>query len=179
MGLKLSEREVAHQSGVSRMTLRSVELGSEKLSLQSCGLVAQSLAQEMALITWPHDGEMHSEYTTVAVGMKVQQSGFESWKLHFFELVDEFRRTLDPRLILLPPPLNLDSRLRALLASITLSLCDEAEFDAPNWASRSHYLDHPWFISGVENLRAMAILESPVYFRKNNIFVLENFLRRA
>ena len=37
----------------------------------------------------------------------------------------------------------------------------------------------PWFVAGVENLKALALVESPTHFRKRNIFVLGNFLSRA
>ncbi|RIL10041.1 MAG: hypothetical protein DCC75_05205, partial [Proteobacteria bacterium] len=120
-----------------------------------------------------------SEYSTIAVAMKVQQAGFESWKLHFMELVDEFRRTLDARLILLPPPKDLEARLTALLASIVRTLCFEAKMDTPEWAARRYFLESPWFVSGIEALKASALLESPMAFRTNNIFVQDNFLSRA
>lgn len=94
-------------------------------------------------------------------------------------LVDEFRRTLDVRLIFLPPPSELDKSLSAMLSSIVLYLCDEAEIEAPTWAKKRVDLPTPWFVSETESLKAMAILESPLVFRRNNIFVLENFLERA
>jgi hypothetical protein len=34
-------------------------------------------------------------------------------------------------------------------------------------------------VSGVENLKAMALVESPAWFRRRNVFVLGNFLNRA
>jgi hypothetical protein len=40
-------------------------------------------------------------------------------------------------------------------------------------------LEEPWFVTGIENLKAMAIVESPVFFRRRLIFVLENFLSRV
>jgi hypothetical protein len=42
-----------------------------------------------------------------------------------------------------------------------------------------HALSEPWFVSGMENLKASALLESPLPFRRNNVFVLGNFLSRA
>ncbi|NCO37375.1 MAG: hypothetical protein COZ06_23865 [Armatimonadetes bacterium CG_4_10_14_3_um_filter_66_18] len=40
-------------------------------------------------------------------------------------------------------------------------------------------LPEPWFVSGIENLKATALVESPTHFRKRRIFVLGNFLERA
>jgi hypothetical protein len=34
-------------------------------------------------------------------------------------------------------------------------------------------------VAGRESLKAMALVESPVWFRRRNIFVLGNFLDRA
>jgi len=55
----------------------------------------------------------------------------------------------------------------------------ELGVESPPWAMRSYYLPEPWFVSEVESLKAMAIQESPLFFRRNNIFVLDNFLSRA
>jgi hypothetical protein len=37
----------------------------------------------------------------------------------------------------------------------------------------------PWFVSGMESLKAIALVESPLPFRLRKIFVLENFLSRV
>jgi hypothetical protein len=36
-----------------------------------------------------------------------------------------------------------------------------------------------WFVSGMENLKAIALVESPLPFRRRKVFVLENFLSRV
>jgi len=50
---------------------------------------------------------------------------------------------------------------------------------APDWAQKDHCLPEPWFVAEMESLKASALVESPAYYKKNNIFVLENFLKRA
>lgn len=40
-------------------------------------------------------------------------------------------------------------------------------------------LKDPWFVTGIENLKAIAIVESPVFFRRRKIFTLQNFPGRA
>ncbi len=123
--------------------------------------------------------KIQSELSTVGVAMSVLNDGKNSWKIHFMNFVDEFRRTLDTRLLLLPPPNSLSIELRALLSSIVLMLCEEAEVAAPQWARKRVDLERPWFVSETESLKASALLESPLAFRRNNIFVLSNFLERA
>ena len=49
----------------------------------------------------------------------------------------------------------------------------------PKWAQSMTALNKPWFVSGMESLKASALLESPLGFRAKNIFVHENFLERA
>ena len=159
------------------MTLRNIELNQGNLTLQSLSAVAQQNDRTLGVLFFPD--RCASASSSVAVSMNVITDGFESWKIHFFELVDEFRRTLDPRLTLLPPVSQLDARLRALLSSIALDLANEAEMDPPDWAQKPYFLDLPWFPAGAESLKASALVESPVFYRKNNIFVLENFLRRT
>ena len=176
--MKISEREFAERAKISRSTLRKVEARDENITLESLGLAAKPLDREIEVLLIPEE-ECLVEYSTFGISLKVVEDGFESWKLHFMDFVDEFRRGLDPRLIILPPTDKLPLKLRALLASITVELCQEVGAKAPSWATRKYFLPEPWFIAGVEALKASALLESPIAFRVNNIFVLENFLQRA
>lgn len=175
---RLSERDFSKRSKVSRLTLRAAEQRASSISVQSLAEILHYQERELILLASCQQ-ECLSEYSTAVISTKVQRDGFDSWKIYYFELVDEFRRTLDPQLLLLPPVQSLDSKLKSLLASVVLSLCEEAGIDAPSWSTRSYYLDQPWFLSETESLKATALVESPVWFRKNNIFVLENFLKRA
>jgi len=117
--------------------------------------------------------------STIAASYKVLRDGFESWKIHFMDLIDEFQRTLDPQLILLAPPVELSREQRALLASIVLQLCMNENISPPAWSMKKNFLSKPWFVSEMQSLKAMAIKESPIAFRRNNIFVLNNFLERV
>jgi hypothetical protein len=101
------------------------------------------------------------------------------WKIHFFNLVDDYNRTKDISLFLDEPDAASDERLKALISSIVCTLCENDNIKPPAWAFKCQWLKKPWFVSGIEDLKAMAILESPIYFRRNNIWVLENFLSRA
>lgn len=102
----------------------------------------------------------------------------DNWEIPFFNFVDDFRYSKSPSII--AEPLELDHpRFDALLAATIEYLCDECGLKTPDWAWETPSLRDPWFVSGVENLKALAIVESPVFFRRRNIFVLENFLSRV
>lgn len=176
---RLSEREASVQARLARSTLRQVEAGSETASLASFASACEAVGSRAAVLAFSDDGECSSDCSTVAASLLVAQEGEDSWKTHFMDLVDAFRGALDPRLLLLPPSAKLPPRLVALLASTVLVLCDEAAMDPPDWATKSHWLPSPWFVAGLESLKASAIVESPLAFRRNNIFVLKNFLERA
>lgn len=173
----LSERAVADRAELARETVRSIESDVWQGKVQHLEALAQIYGRHVLVAIVPEEPPI-SEVSTVAVSMHVCQDGFDSWKIHFMNLVDEFRRGLDPRLILLPPVAQLDLKLHALLAAIVAALCEEVELDVPDWARREMFLPQPWFVSGMESLKAMALLESPLPFRRNNIFVHENFLAR-
>jgi len=111
--------------------------------------------------------------------LRMLLDGFESWKTHLFDFVDAFRSTRNRALMQQAPVVELDMRLRALCASVTEALCAEIAMQPPAWCAGIPALDTPWFVSGIENLKAMALVESPVWFRARNIFVLGNFLERA
>lgn len=172
-----SERVAASLAGVSRSTWRSLAAGTGNIELQSAASAASALDLGLVLLMLP--GETRSECSTVAASYCVLRDGPASWKVHFMDLVDEFRRSLDPSLLLLPPPRELANELRALLAGIVVTLAEEAGIAPPRWAERRNVLPRPWFVAETESLKAMALLESPLAFRRHNIFVMNNFLSRA
>lgn len=174
----LSEREAAMRTGIARETLRSLERDLRGAKLVHLEDLARLLGRRVVVAIVPEDAAP-SEMSTVAISLAILRDGFDSWKLHLMDLVDEFRRSGDVRLLLLPPVTALDEKLRALIASVTYALCAEAGVEVPLWAQREHYLDQPWFVAGIEALKASAMVESPLAFRRNNIFVLANFLMRA
>ncbi|RJP20651.1 MAG: hypothetical protein C4527_24765 [Candidatus Omnitrophota bacterium] len=72
-----------------------------------------------------------------------------------------------------------DNRFDPLLASTIEYLCDEMQIEVPAWVWEIPPCKEPWFMAGVENLKAIAIAESPAHFRRRKIFVLSNFLSRV
>jgi len=104
-------------------------------------------------------------------------SNGENWRIPYIEFVDDFRRTKDSESIEKPFDLN-NERFDSLLASTAEYLCDELGIETPNWVWNVPPCKEPWFVSGYENLKAISIAESPVFFRRRKIFVLNNFLTR-
>lgn len=172
----LSERSFCAKSHLSRVTVRNIEEFDTAVSLESLLKYAQALEMDLGLFSAVTRGQ--SDLSTIAVCLRIEQDGFSSWKIHFMNFVDEFRRTFDTRLLVLAPPSNFSKKLTALLASIVLELCAEANIPAPDWAQQSHCLPEPWFVAESESLKASALVESKAFYKKNNIFVLENFLVR-
>ena len=113
------------------------------------------------------------------ISLRIFQDDFDSWRTHLFNFVDRFRASADPLLVSTPPVAELDARLKALTASTVETVCKELTVPPPDWRKGIGALPKPWFVSGMENLKAMALVESPATFRARNIFVLNNFLNRA
>lgn len=101
-----------------------------------------------------------------------------AWKLYLMDFVDEFRYARDVLSLAEPFPLG-NERVDALLASTAEYLCDEQQLAVPPWLASVPACRLPWFVAGVENLKAIALAESPLRFRIRKIFVLANFLDRA
>ena len=94
------------------------------------------------------------------------------------DFVDDFRRRRDARAVaeqFAPGEPQTD----ALLASTAEALCDELKLTPPAWLAEVPACAEPYFVSGVENLKAISIVESPLRFRARKVFVLENFLSRV
>jgi hypothetical protein len=176
--LTLSERAVTLRSGLSRGAVRQLEKPSTgNVTMNSISQFATLLKKDVEVLVSSHD--VLSEYSTVVIALKIARDGFDSWKIHLFDFVDEFRRTVDARLIILPPPSGTELKIAALIASTVRALCEEVSIDTPSWALRRRFLPKPWFVAEMNSLKASAILEAPLPFRANNIFVHDNFLARA
>ena len=73
-----------------------------------------------------------------------------------------------------------EANCNAYWAAMVEMLCREAGLKAPDWTESSRcYLHRPWFAGGLENLKAVLLVESPVAFRRRNLFVSANVLVRA
>jgi hypothetical protein len=102
----------------------------------------------------------------------------DHWVIHLMNFVDDFRSHRDPRAIEQPFE-QCHERFDALLAATAEYLCKELGLNAPPWLASVSAVKVPWFVSGLESLKAIAFVESPLPFRLRKIFVLENFLSRA
>lgn len=100
------------------------------------------------------------------------------WRIHLFDFVDDFRTNQNLAAVQEKFEFS-DERMDAVLASTVESLCDELKMTAPEWLREIPACQKPYFVSGIENLKATAIVESPLRFRIRKVFVLENFLERV
>ncbi|MCP5103975.1 MAG: hypothetical protein GY950_11380 [bacterium] len=68
----------------------------------------------------------------------------------------------------------------AYVAAMVEELCFTNDLDIPEWVFDKKYrLKEPFFVGGLESLKAFLIVESPLSFRRRNIFVSANVLKRA
>jgi hypothetical protein len=109
---------------------------------------------------------------------KPPKQGVTDW-VPFFDAVDDVRRSRRFDALKRLSSRSRRTRERALINSAACALAAELSQPPPWWATRPMALAEPWFVSGVENLKASSLQESPIQFRRNNIFVLGNFLSRA
>ncbi len=100
------------------------------------------------------------------------------WKLYFYDFVDEFRRFRKYEMIAESFDLS-DDQTDALLASTVENLCDELKIKIPAWTRKIPACRQPYFVAGLENLKAAAIVQSPLRYKVRNVFVTESFLFRV
>lgn len=101
-----------------------------------------------------------------------------NWRIYLMDFVDDFRRQKRVEQVV-EPFIQVGDRMDSLLASTAESLCDELGIKPPAWLSKIPACDDPYFVSGLDGLKAFALLQSPLRFRIRKIFVLENFLHRV
>jgi hypothetical protein len=102
----------------------------------------------------------------------------KNWVIHLMDFVDDFRYYKNPEALAQAFALT-NERFDALLASTAHYLCNELGIETPRWILEVPACKDPWFVSGMESLKAIALVESPLQFRLRKIFVLENFLSRV
>jgi hypothetical protein len=99
------------------------------------------------------------------------------------DFIDEFNRagmTGKQRMVKRFPFKKIkDKKYAAYIAAAVEELCYRNNMDIPGWVfDRKYRLKEPFFVGGLESLKAFLIAESPVPFRRRNIFVSENVLKR-
>ena len=108
------------------------------------------------------------------------------WRLG--DLLDDFRiraKTAEEKLnLVVEQPVWIEAPeqqdCNAYLAGMVETLCHEAGLPPPSWTESPRCFPHrPWFAGGLENLKAILLAESPVAFRRRNLFVSANALVRV
>ncbi len=176
----ISQRRLANLSALSFRSVQLMEGGGHDGRISSLDKVAEAMHYPKGTVLRAVENVFVLPPLALKyVARQVLAHGTESWKIWLFDFVDAFRRERDLAYVAEAPALELSEELQALFTSTAETLCDELNLPQPWWAAVMPRLKNPWFVSGVENLKAMALVESPVHFRKRNVFVLGNFLERA
>lgn len=176
----LSQRRLAQQAGLSFRGLQMIEAGQTDMRLSSLARIASALGTPESVVRSELERLLADDPdSVVSVSRKIHADGDASWKLWLFEFVDAFRHSPRKELVMAPPSPETGARIGALLASTVEALCAERSQPSPWWCGGVGVLPEPWFVAGIENLKAIALAESPAHFRKRNIFVLANFLARV
>lgn len=176
----LSQRRLATLAGLSYKTIQLMEedgtdarLSTVHHVFRALGYPAKSFERYLQhALSLPAD-------SICVVSEYIALDGAESWKTHVFNFVDAFRQHATRDYIDCAPVDDLPENIGALCAAIVETLCVELNMDIPTWCAAMPVLKTPWFVSESEVLKPFALVESPVHFRKRNIFVLGNFLERA
>lgn len=178
-GKRLSQRALASEAGVSFRTIQLLESGKHDTKLSTLERIVASFGYPKDAVVLAIRSIFSQPPDSIAmISERILSSGESSWKLWLFNFVDAFREQKDPSYISTPPAYDLSEKVRALISSTVEALCEELKIAIPWWCLAINPLAEPWFVAGIENLKTAALLESPIYFRKRNIFVLENFLAR-
>jgi hypothetical protein len=97
------------------------------------------------------------------------------------EFLDEFYTNAAKRQVMIvDEPLRIGKFEDAYLGGVAEHLARRWNLEIPTWVDQPHrFLDHAYFAGGLENLKAILLAESPLAFRKRQIFVEAEPLRRA
>lgn len=161
---------IAKASGLNKSTISRYVNGQREYSFENFGKVEAAVNRLLK-------NELRGRTSVFEATRRVLEG--EDWRIPYFDFVDSFLATRNELLWADRPVDGLDLRSLALICSIVMQLADEMKVPAPEWAKMSLALDEPWFVSKFKSLRAISLVESPVFFKRNNIFVGDDFLKRA
>ncbi len=161
---------VASHSGLNKSTISRYAHGQRDYSLENFEKV---IAAVEAIEREQMKGLTSARHATQRV------ANGENWQIAYFDFVDSFLLAKNYLLVNQRPVDGLDLKSLALICSIVMQLCEENKVPFPEWAKLSLELDEPWFISKYKSLRAICLVQSPLFFKRNNIFVGNDFLKRA
>ncbi len=175
----LSQRVFAVMANLSFRTIQLIESGKHDPKLSTLRSILKALGYPPDILKRSLDQIFEQPVDSLfIISERILEDGIDYWKIWLFNFVDAFRRERDLLYIKTTPIQNLDPKLLALMASTVETLCEELNLKIPRWCRSTDALCEPWFVSETESLKALSIVESPIHFRKRNIFVLENFLSR-
>jgi hypothetical protein len=128
----------------------------------------------------PPDSAFSQSLAGVALRVRAGQDFWPAVR----ELLDEFNllQTDEQRLraIADEPGLTDDRRYDAYLAGLGEHLALRYRLARPEWTiAPGRFLDRFWFVSDVKGLRAIAIAQSPIAFRRRGVFVPARSLERV
>ena len=176
----ISQRNLARRAGLSFRGLQLLETPGHDPRVSSLDKVSSALGLPTGGVSLVLERFLLEDGRSFrSASVRILADGFESWMIHLFNSVDAFRHGPEPNLVRTGPVDGLHPRLRALIASTVETVCDEVSLPSPGWCCGVEALDSPWFVAGIEKLKASALIEAPARFRKRGIFVLANFLDRA
>ena len=98
------------------------------------------------------------------------------------EFLDEFYGAEPERkpLMIASEPEAISPIRDAYLSAVAEALAYWSGFPAPTWVfQKRFFLEKPWFATDIEGLKPLLLAESPVFFRRRNLFVSGNALSRA
>lgn len=173
-----SQRALAQKAGISYKALQLIESGKHNPELKTIQKLAIALGYGAKIFQESIEKIFAVDPDSLEVA-SWHMLHLKEWGVPFFDFVDSFRQHPFKSSIENPPSLDLPEKMKVLLASTVETLCDEQSFTYPCWCRAIDPLSDPWFVAERENLKAMSLVESPIHFRKRNIFVLDNFLSRA
>lgn len=179
----MSQREFARQANISFRTLQLLEANGHSPNINTLKKLAKALGRPkeglVRAINAYFTASGNSVREVAARITELDNDRSNAWKGWFFNFVDAFNKSPRPNLIADAPAPDTSHRIQALLASTVEELCAQTKTSVPWWCAGIPALDKPWFVANVENLKALALAQSPTRFRHRNIFVLNNFLDRA
>lgn len=184
---RLSLRALAERSGTSSATLSNYEQGTKEPRLSTLERLASAAGARLDVRILPDLARSlrgrGSAAATATNVLRAVESGEDGVAFRSCLELFEALRTVPSdgvRLLTVDAPiLTGDERYDALIAAVVEDCCVNRAVATPPWVYEPQRSVQPWYVAGLNSLRADADRETPPVFRRHGVMILAQEFARA
>lgn len=178
----LTQRALAQRAGVAQTEVARIESGKVQPSLVHLGRLLDAIGVEVDVDVRLVDHRLSAVDAARTISDELARGSEARAFRSALVLADDLHSVTPARLVELveeAPPTVGDDRYDALLAAVVDDAVSSLGVPAPAWTAEPWRSTQGWLVSGMDELRQVALTESPSAYRRHGVLVVAEDLSRA